>query len=175
MIRQEQDTPNWILKDSGHFTLKSTRKFFLDPRVLCGWGNIIWSQYIPPSKNLVIWKVFHGRLPTDQHIQHRGLHICSMCTLCEKQEESIQHLFLECANALHIWSWVWQFFLNSHFSNVDDSISYIKNDGSPLVNLIKLVAITFSIWMIWCMINYARFQVKIDLSMTISTLRISLA
>jgi len=57
MIRQEQDTPNWILEDSGHFTLKSARKFFLDAGVPCGWGKIIWSPYIPPSKTLVLWKV----------------------------------------------------------------------------------------------------------------------
>jgi len=93
IIRQEEDTPNWTLKDSGNFTLKSTRKFFMDPEVPCGWGKIIWSKYIPPSKTLVLWKLFHGWLPTDQHIQHIGLHICSICTLCEKLEESIQHLF----------------------------------------------------------------------------------
>ena len=58
-IRQEQDTPSWIMKDSGHFTLKSARRFFLDPGVPCCWGKIIWSPYIPPFKTLVLWKVFH--------------------------------------------------------------------------------------------------------------------
>jgi len=78
-----------------------------------------------------------------------------MCTLCEKHEESIHHLFFECSNALYIWSWVWQIFLTSHFSNKDDLLSFIKSDVSPLVKLIKLVVITFSIWMIWRMKNYA--------------------
>jgi len=58
--------------------------------------------HILPSKTLVLWKVLHGQLPSDQHIQRKGLHICSMCMLCEKYEESIQHLFFECSNALHI-------------------------------------------------------------------------
>ena len=71
-----------------------------------------------------------------------------MCTLCEKQEESIHHLFFECPNVMHIWSWVQQIFLTSHFSNVDDFLSFINSDGSPLINLIKLVVITFYIWMI---------------------------
>jgi len=52
--------------------------FFLEPGVPCGWDKFIWSSSIPPSKTLVLWKVFHGRLPTDQHIQN----ICSMRTLC---------------------------------------------------------------------------------------------
>jgi len=71
-----------------------------------------------------------------------------MCTLCEKHGESIQHLCFECSNVLHIWSWVRQIFLTSHSSNKDDLLSFVKSDGSHLVKLIKLVVVTFSIWMI---------------------------
>ena len=93
MVREEQDIPNWILDECGHFTLKLARTFFLEAEVPCGWGKFIWFSYIQPSKTLVLWKDFHGRLPTNQHIQNKGLHICSMSTLCETHEESIQHLF----------------------------------------------------------------------------------
>jgi len=137
MVRAEHDISNWILDESGRLTLKSARTFFLDwgksARVSCGWGKFIWFSYIPPSKTLVLWKVFHGRLPTDQHIQNKGLHICSMCTLCEKHEESIQHLFFECVNALRIWSWVRHIFPTYDFSNKDDLLTFIKSDGSPLI------------------------------------------
>jgi len=44
----------------------------------------VLESYIHPFKTLVLLKVFHGQLPIDQHIQHKGLHICSMCMLCEK-------------------------------------------------------------------------------------------
>jgi len=111
-------------------------------------GKFIWSSYLSPSKTLVLCKVFHGRLPRDQHIQNKGLHIWSLCTLCEKHEESIQHLFFECSNVLRIWSWVRQIFPTFHFSNKDVILSFIKSDDSFLVKLIKLVVITFSIWMI---------------------------
>ena len=93
MISEEQDIPNWILDDSVRLTLKSVRAFILELGVLCGWGKFIWSSSIPASKTMVLWKVFHGRLPTNQDIQNKGLHICFMCTLCEKHEESIQRLY----------------------------------------------------------------------------------
>jgi len=57
------------------------------------------------------------------------------------------------------------------FSNKDDLLSFIKSDGSPLVKLIKLAVITFSILMIWRMRNYARFQDKIEVSMTILVIK----
>ena len=62
-------------------------------------------------------------------------------------------------------------FLLLIFSNKDDLLSFIKSDGSPLVKLIKLVVITFSIWMIWSMRNYARFQDKIEVSKAILVIK----
>ena len=54
MVRVEHDIGNWILDETGHFTLKSARTFFLDPRVSCGWSKFIWSSYLPPSKTFVL-------------------------------------------------------------------------------------------------------------------------
>ena len=71
-----------------------------------------------------------------------------MCTFCGKHEESFQHLFFECSNALHIWSWVRQIFLTPQLSNKEDLLSFIKSDGSSLVKLLKLVVVTYSIWII---------------------------
>ena len=31
MVRVKQDIPNWVLDESGRFTLKSAMTFFLDP------------------------------------------------------------------------------------------------------------------------------------------------
>ena len=36
MVREEQDIPNWILNESGHFNLKLARTFFLEPGIPCG-------------------------------------------------------------------------------------------------------------------------------------------
>jgi len=94
-----------------------------------------------------------------------------MCTLYEKHEEFIQHLFFECYNVLRIWSSVRQIFPTFQFSNKDDLLSFIKSHGSPLVKLIKLAGITFSIWMIWRMWNYIRFQDKIEVSRTILVIK----
>ena len=50
MVREEQDIPNWIPYESGCFTLKSARTFFLELGVPYGWGKFIWSSSNPPSK-----------------------------------------------------------------------------------------------------------------------------
>ena len=63
---------------------------------------------------------------------------------------------------MRIWSWVRHIFPTYDFSNKDVFLYFIKSDGSPLVKLVKLAVITFSIWMIWRMRNYACFQDKIE-------------
>jgi len=49
MVKEEHNIPNWILDESGRFTLKSAMTFFLEPEVPCGWGKLIWSSFIPSS------------------------------------------------------------------------------------------------------------------------------
>jgi len=44
-------------------------------------------------KTLVLWKVLHQMLPVEKDIQISGLSLCSMCSLCRKQEESLFHIF----------------------------------------------------------------------------------
>jgi len=58
MVRADQDVPNCILDESGRFTLKSARTFFLELGVPCGWGKFIWSLDNSPSKTLVLLESF---------------------------------------------------------------------------------------------------------------------
>ena len=107
------------------------------------------------------------------HISIFKIKVCIyvICVRFLKCTRNLFSIYLKCSNVLHIWSWVRQIFLTSHFSNKDDFLSFIKSDGSHLVKLINLVVITFSIWMIWRIRNYARFQDKIDLSRAISVIK----
>ena len=84
-----------------------------------------------------------------------------MCTLCEKHEKYIQHLFLNVLMLCIFGVGFDRFFLLLIFLIRIIFFLFIKSDGSHLVKLIKLTVIIFSIWMIWRMRNYVRFQDKI--------------
>jgi len=77
-----------------------------------------------------------------------SIEIC-IYVLCVRFVKGTRNLFnisfFDFSNTLRIWSWVRKIFLTSHFSNKDDLLVFIKSDGSPLVKLIKLVVVTFSI------------------------------
>jgi len=75
-----------MLEDFGSLTQKAVKKVFKDSNPTCQWGKMIWTSSIPLTKTLVLWKVLHQMLPVDKDIQIRGISLCSMCSLCKKQE-----------------------------------------------------------------------------------------
>ena len=52
-----------------------------------------------------------------------------------------------------------------------DLISFIKSFGSPFKKLIKIVVVSFSVWMIWRRMNYSRFQQEINTHFSIDFIK----
>jgi len=58
MVRAEQDISNWIIDESGRFTLKSARTFFLDPGVPVVGVNLFGFHIFRLPKHLSFGKFF---------------------------------------------------------------------------------------------------------------------
>ena len=37
------------------------------------WGKQIWTRFIPPRRSILLWKILHNRLTTEDDIQVRGI------------------------------------------------------------------------------------------------------
>lgn len=70
------------------------------------WAKMILCMDIPSSKSLLSWRLIHDSLPTDNKMSDKGIHSCSMCTLCGKHQETAQHLFFDFPHSLNILSWL---------------------------------------------------------------------
>ena len=97
--------------------------------------------------------------------------LCSMCSLYRKQEESLFHLFFDCSVTSHIWNYTKQVFLELSSLSIIDIIDFLMLVGSPLVNLVRLPTITYSVWMIWRMRNHVRFQENISICSAIQSVK----
>jgi hypothetical protein len=103
---EKDDHLIWKHSPSGSLSLKDAYNFERPPDHLCNWTKLIWNTAIPPSKSLLLWRLFHNKLPTDENLTLRGCNLPSICSLCLNQVESSLHLFLHCPFALSLWNWL---------------------------------------------------------------------
>ncbi|KAK3199187.1 hypothetical protein Dsin_022602 [Dipteronia sinensis] len=67
-------------------------------------GKHIWASFIPPSRSVLIWRLFHGKIPTDIALRARGYISPSRCRFCRAAEEDLKHLFLDYPFVRGLWN-----------------------------------------------------------------------
>lgn len=89
-----------------------------------------WCNCILPSKALILWRILHNVIPTDEN-QHN-------------HEETTPRLFFNCSFASKIWNSIFSNF-NIHLaiSNIADCWKVIDRGWSPYYKVVIMVGIRF--------------------------------
>jgi len=115
----------------------------------------------PPSKSLLLWRLFHNKLPTDENLSNRGLNMSSVCNLRFKQSKTFQHLIFDCTYAMNIWRCLSNV-LNSPstISSLDDVLVALNKSYSPQCKTVVLSAVINTVNSIWFARNQIRFNIS---------------
>jgi hypothetical protein len=54
---------------------------------------------------MLVWRLMHHKIPTDENLMNRGCHLPSMCSICYSCSESSSHIFFHCHFATAMWNW----------------------------------------------------------------------
>ncbi|CAI8591746.1 unnamed protein product [Vicia faba] len=97
-----------IWHNSNPDTLSLKESYFFKNRITdrLSWANHILSVDTPPSKLLVVWRLMHDKLPTDDQLQSMGCILALVCSLCHNHEETTQHLSFHYYFGVKIWNWL---------------------------------------------------------------------
>jgi ribonuclease HI len=156
---EKEDKLFWKHSHDGDLTMKDSYSFHCPASQLLSWTKIIWNVSIPPSKSMVVWRSLQHKLPTDASLALRGCHLPSMCSLCETEMESNEHLFLTCRYAQNIWNWLGsRLNVNCQFNELVEAFKLCNSRWSPLCNLVVGAAIVNCVHFIWYARNQARFN-----------------
>jgi hypothetical protein len=108
-------------------------------------------------------------MPTDENLRTRGCVIVSMCPLCKRDNDSSEHLFIQCPFAIAIWNWV-----NATFQIKMDhsSLEGLLIGGSSFPTFHKelfLACIIHSLHTLWMarngiLFNNARISLQTDIT-----------
>ncbi|KAK2364401.1 hypothetical protein QL285_089276 [Trifolium repens] len=161
-MEPDADSLLWKNIDDGDLTLKEAYLFKLQQVHDLPWANSIWSSDIPPSKSLLVWRIMHDKVPTDENLMSRGCYIPSICNLCSCHVETTFHLFFECSYAIRLWSW-FAGCVNQvlHFSSLEDMWKIADLNWSPQCRVTITAAIVNLLNTLWLVRNQARFNNKL--------------
>lgn len=66
----------------------------------------LWVTTTSPDAKHFIWRLGRNRIATMVNLENRGILLSSvLCQLCQQQEESTQHPFIESKIASTVWNW----------------------------------------------------------------------
>jgi ribonuclease HI len=164
--REGPDILRWGHSTTGNFSVKEAHYLqgnYQNHDKESIW-NKVWSPALWPKVSTFLWLTVHNRVLTWDNLRKRGFIGPSICTLCQQQEETMEHLFNRC----HYSQWIWdQGSQAMHRSNRNrnnirdtlenwDSLSY-KN---PILARIWKILPGFTLWKIWKERNKIIFHSK---------------
>ncbi|XP_068492078.1 uncharacterized protein [Phaseolus vulgaris] len=97
--RDEKDAQIWRGDEVGCFSVSSAyeclTKYERGPQLDV--FNFLWKIKAFPNVMITTWRVLLGRMPTRECLSRRGVLLnTTACALCQSEEESCHHLFIEC-------------------------------------------------------------------------------
>ncbi|KAF1882437.1 hypothetical protein Lal_00039085 [Lupinus albus] len=174
-ISMNQDKLIWQGTNNGILSLKDAYACIKPDIEDMNWCKLIWTKFIPPSKSLSTWRLFHHKMPTDENLQKRGCHLASMCSNCYSQIETSNHVFLTCSFVVQLWDWLGGIFkIHFNTNSIESLFLACNRQWCPQVKGVLVAAIINTINTAWFCRNSSRFDGK-KLSLVQAKSRIKLA
>ncbi|CAI0409584.1 unnamed protein product [Linum tenue] len=97
----------WLPNPDSGFSVSSMYRTLVDD-LFPGVANYpvasIWKAIIPTKVCFFLWTLSHLKLRTIDKLKSWGLNLANRCDLCKCQEETANHLFVDCAFVRDVWS-----------------------------------------------------------------------
>ncbi|KAK1308436.1 hypothetical protein QJS10_CPA09g01074 [Acorus calamus] len=100
------DTLIWPQSISGSLSSTKAWQFLITKGTKPKWAKWIWKKDQPPKFSAYVWRAFHGKTPTLELLQTKGLVRDTTYPLYQIGSESSSPLFLTCSFSVFLWTTV---------------------------------------------------------------------
>ena len=104
IAQRERDKICWIVDKKGQYTVKANYRQLEGGTYGTLLVGLIWNSCIPPKGSVFMWEVWWGKVLTMDQLKKRRFQLASRCPLCQKVEESINHLLIHCSSIWGLWT-----------------------------------------------------------------------
>ena len=94
----------WRETKCGKFSIKFLYKSLVLGPPASFPSSAIWKVYVQPRVSFFGWEAIWGKTLTLDQLQKRGWALANKCYLCQRYEESIDHILLHCEKARTLWA-----------------------------------------------------------------------
>jgi hypothetical protein len=98
----------WCYQNSGVYSSKSLYAIINYRCVILVYVSAVWNIVVPPKIHLFLWLLSYHKLATMDNRNKRGMSKPVQCRFF-MEEESINHLFFDCAVARNVWTYACEF------------------------------------------------------------------
>ena len=93
-LTEHEDRHIWNLEAGGCYSSKSAyRAFFVGSVTFEPWRRL-WKSWAPNNCKVFLWLAIRNRCWTANRLAKRGLSHPDQCPLCDREDETIQHLLV---------------------------------------------------------------------------------
>ena len=111
---------------TGQYTVKEGyKRLSLEPAAADRLCKKVWHPGNITKVNIFTWILMHHKLLTAKNLRKRGIVSPSRCALCNMEEETTSHIFLQCKISLKFWKSVLPPFL---VLNLPDLVAQLLKD-----------------------------------------------
>ncbi|WVZ82995.1 hypothetical protein U9M48_030188 [Paspalum notatum var. saurae] len=94
----------WRFTHSGQYSCQSAYQAFFLGAIKFGPWKRIWKSWAPLRCKFFIWLALKNRCWTADRLAKRGLPRPIICPLCYQEQETMQHLLINCVFSCEIWA-----------------------------------------------------------------------
>lgn len=93
----------WAWETSGEFTSKSAYKTFFTGSTKFGQYKCLWRSWALLRAKMFLWMALADYRWTSDRLAKRGLDHPERCRLCDQEQETIQHILIQCMVVREVW------------------------------------------------------------------------
>ncbi|XP_048503044.1 uncharacterized protein LOC125498803 [Beta vulgaris subsp. vulgaris] len=127
------------------------------------WKRLIYNNHASPKSKFIVWLAIQNRLATTDRLLKWNVSCRATCSLYDREDESVEHLFFACAYAASIWRRVCLIIcVTSSGSTFDQecAIAIAKARGSTRQAKIYTMCFSETIYAVWGQRNNKIFNGK---------------
>ncbi|XP_057247418.1 uncharacterized protein LOC130589840 [Beta vulgaris subsp. vulgaris] len=148
---------------AGKFSIKQAYKLLQGAQPSVPWKRLICNNHASPKSKFIVWLAIHNRLATTDRLIKWNVPCRATCSLCDRDDESVQHLFFACAYSASIWRMVCQIICITSSGDTFDqecAKAIAKARGSTRQARIYTMCFSESIYAVWGQRNNKIFNGK---------------